>query len=137
VCRPLSEITSWGGANAYSQWVHCLSYKYLYEVSLSTPMKLATMLFTAISLAVLIVMPSCTANTRARNYGGTLHIELPAGAKLVSATWKGENLWYLTRPARDGETPEVLILRESSKIGLLEGKVVFTETAAEAQSRTK
>ena len=70
---------------------------------------------------------SCTQNSRAKSFGGTAKVELPAGTKLVTATWKESQVWYLTRPARPGETPEVLTLHESSSFGVVQGKIVFTE----------
>ena len=40
-------------------------------------------------LVVLIAsLTSCTENQRARQFGGTITIELPPGEKLVMATWK-------------------------------------------------
>lgn len=32
-----------------------------------------------------------TANSRAKNYGGTITIELPAGQKFEAITWKDDN----------------------------------------------
>lgn len=40
----------------------------------------------------------CTENQKAKSFGGNAEIELPAGEKLVNATWKDDDLWYLTRP---------------------------------------
>lgn len=80
-------------------------------------------------LAVLGVLGGCTANERARQFGGEMRIELPAGEKFLHATWKEGDLWYATRPMRPGETPEVVTLREDSRFGMLEGMVVFQERA--------
>lgn len=77
------------------------------------------------SLALVAV--SCTENSRARNYGGTAQVDLPANTKLIGATWKNDELWYLYRPAREGEKPEMLTLQESSSFGIIEGKVIFKE----------
>lgn len=60
-------------------------------------------------------------------YGGTANVDLPPNTKLVGATWKGNNLWYLYRPSQPGETPTTVTLQEESNLGLVEGKVVFTE----------
>jgi hypothetical protein len=78
-------------------------------------------------VCMLAVLASCTENQRAKEFGGTAKVELPAGTKLVTATWKEEQLWYLVRPAKEGEKPETLTLYESSSFGVLEGKVIFVE----------
>jgi hypothetical protein len=54
-------------------------------------------------------------------------IDLPKGEKLIEATWKGEDLWYLTRPMRSNESPEIYIFREDSSFGVMEGTVTFKE----------
>jgi hypothetical protein len=71
---------------------------------------------------------SCTSNTRAKNWGGTYTINLPANTKLVEATWKESNLWYLTRPMRENEIPEILTFQEDSQFGIIEGTVTFIES---------
>lgn len=76
---------------------------------------------------VTILFCSCTAQERAKNWGGETEFKLPKGEKLVSVTWKEAQLWYLTRPSREGEKPEVLTFQEDSNFGLLEGKVTFIE----------
>jgi hypothetical protein len=78
---------------------------------------------TLLSLALV----SCTQNIRAKAYGGTAEVDLPAGTKLVTATWKDAQLWYLVRPAKPGEAPETLTLHEQSSFGVIQGKVVFRE----------
>lgn len=87
----------------------------------------AIILIAIIVGVIAFLVSGCTANSRAKNFGGTLTIDLPAGTKLVTATWKEAALWYLTRPARPGETPETLTFKEDSSWGLFEGKVIFTE----------
>jgi hypothetical protein len=83
-------------------------------------------------LAVLAVLSisvftGCTDNIRAKAYGGTTIIDLPPGQKLVTATWKDADIWYLTRPAKAGETPETLTFKEKSGYGVWEGTVIFKE----------
>lgn len=80
------------------------------------------------ALAILAVMTGCTANQMAKSYGGTATISVPKGQKVVSATWKESNLWYLTRPMRQDEQPETLALRESSSFGMMQGVVVLQES---------
>jgi len=74
-----------------------------------------------------ILLTSCTENERAKNYGGTSHVNLPKGRKLVEVTWKADNLWYLTRPMRVNETPETYNFDEESSWGMIEGTVVIHE----------
>ncbi len=89
------------------------------------------MRFVLVSIAIVclasLVHVGCTANKRAKSHGGTMTLNLPPGEKLVSATWKDNNLWYLTRPMRKGESPETSTLHESSNLGIIEGSVIFKE----------
>lgn len=78
--------------------------------------------------ALAIVALGCTENSRARSWGGTMRMELPAGQKLVNITWKEPNsIWALTRPMRSEETPETYTFRESSALEVIEGTVVIVE----------
>jgi len=82
-------------------------------------------------LVVLFVVASvtgCTENQRAKKYGGSAKIELPKGQKLVTVTWKDENLWYLTRPMKPGEKPETYTFKEESSWGILSGTVTIVES---------
>jgi len=79
-------------------------------------------------IAVLaLAMIGCTENQRAKQFGGTMTINLPAGKKLVNATWKEDHLWYLMRDGKQGETPEVVTFHEDSNMGVLNGTVIFQE----------
>lgn len=80
-----------------------------------------------IFLMCAIALTSCTENQRVRNFGGSSTIDLPAGEKLITATWKRSELWYTTRPMRPGEFPERIKFTEKSSIGLLEGTYYFQE----------
>lgn len=80
-----------------------------------------------IIVGLTLVQVSCTANQRAREFGGTVKIRLPCGQKLSFATWKDANLWYAVRPFRAGEIPEVTTMIEDSDYGVMKGKVVFEE----------
>ena len=84
-----------------------------------------TLLFTSVFAA--IVLSSCTENTRTKSWGTTT-VDLAPNTKIVSATWTGSDLWYLTRPMHTNEDAEILTLVEHSSFGLIEGKVVFSET---------
>lgn len=70
---------------------------------------------------------SCTQNTCAKKWGGTTTVNLPKGKKLVNASWKDGDLWYLVRQAKPGEAPETLEYLEESNMGMYEGKVIFIE----------
>jgi len=81
-----------------------------------------------LSIVTVLALASCTQNQRAKAWGGSASVALPASQKLVTATWKDQELWYLTRPMRADETPETFTLNESSSWGVVEGKVTFTES---------
>lgn len=82
----------------------------------------------AVVLICVIGFCGCSDNFRAKHWGGTMNIDLPKGEKLEVVTWKEQELWYLTRPMREGETAENWTFREKSSYGLVEGKVVFKES---------
>ena len=63
-----------------------------------------------------------------RTMGGTTKITLEPGEKLIEATWKGDgDLWYLVEPMDSDYTPKQKTLKESSRTGIIEGKVIFIE----------
>lgn len=75
------------------------------------------------------VLAGCTAQERARDWGGTSTVELERGQKLVTATWKtSANLWFLTRPMRSDEAPETYTFKESAAWGMMEGTVIVKES---------
>lgn len=76
----------------------------------------------------LLTSYGCTENSRAKTFGGTMTVTLPKGQKLMEATWKEADLWYLTRPMREGEKAEQYTFQENSTFGLVEGTVIFVET---------
>lgn len=78
-------------------------------------------------LVLAVVSAGCTANARARQFGGNITIELPVGEELVTATWKEAHLWYLTRSRPANQPPRTLKFTESSQYGLLQGTVTFVE----------
>jgi hypothetical protein len=79
-------------------------------------------------IVIIAMFVSCTAQQRAKHFGGTITEKLPAGQKLVVATWRDDNLWYLTRPMRPGEETETYTFKESSSFGVLQGTVILVET---------
>ena len=68
----------------------------------------------------------------AKNYGGTMTIDLPKGQKLVNATWKGESdLWYLTKPMLPTDSAETYTFHQEkgSAISIYgNGQVIFKES---------
>lgn len=84
--------------------------------------------FIAAIAACLLGLMSCTENTRARSFGGEMTVELPKGEKLLSATWKGTDLFYLTEPMSETDVPKVKYFREISDLGILETTVKFVES---------
>ena len=83
----------------------------------------------ALTVMLGIVLAGCTAQERARDWGGNATVELEKGQKLVMATWKtSANLWFLTRPMRSDETPETYTFKESAAWGVMEGTVIIKES---------
>lgn len=86
-----------------------------------------TKIFIFSFFVVMMILTSCTQNQRAKNFGGKAEIVLPKGKKLVMATWKDDNLWYLTRDMRPEENAEVYQFAEESSFGFLNGNYTITE----------
>ena len=80
-----------------------------------------------IVVCAVIAIVSCTENTRARMYGGTVNVMLPRGQKLIEVTWKESELWYLTEPMDSDYRPKTKVFKEDSRFGVLEGTVNFIE----------
>lgn len=81
-----------------------------------------------IVLIALILFSGCTANQRVRSFGGTSTIELQKNEKFVNITWKDTNLWILTRPMREDESPEEYKFKCNPEFGVLEGQVIIKES---------
>lgn len=77
-------------------------------------------------LLMFLCLTSCDQSIT-RTMGGTTKIELEPGEKLVEATWKGDDIWYLVEPMDSNYVPKTKTFKESSRIGVLEGKVIFYE----------
>lgn len=75
----------------------------------------------------LIGLTGCD-NTLSRSFGGTMNLKLEPNQKLVMITWKDSALWYLTRPMKENEEAEELVFQEKNELGIMEGKVIITET---------
>lgn len=74
-----------------------------------------------ILLLAIITITSCTENSRAKGWGGTAEVILPKGKKLVTATWKENSLWYLTKDMTEDDVAETYEFHEESSLGVMEG----------------
>ena len=79
-----------------------------------------------IILLTFLCLTSCDQSIT-RTMGGTTKIELESGEKLIEVTWKGDDIWYLVEPMDSDYVPKTKTFKESSRIGVLEGKVIFYE----------
>lgn len=70
---------------------------------------------------------SCTENARVKHFGGTGHETLPKGEKLVTATWKNDELWILTKDMAPADSAETYYFREKSSYGVIEGEFIIKE----------
>lgn len=78
-------------------------------------------------LPILLLFAACTESQKAKTYGGTAEITLPAGEKLITATWKEDDLWYLTRPMLMGDSAVSYTFKEKSSFGVMEGTYIIHE----------
>ena len=78
-------------------------------------------------IITLVCLTSCE-QLITRQCGGTTTITLEKGEKLIEATWKDDgNLWYLVEPMDSDYVPKRKEFKESSVLGVMEGKVIFVE----------
>lgn len=71
-----------------------------------------------IALIALVLLASCD-NMLTRNWGGKMEVAVPKHCKVVSCTWKQDNLWVLYTDTMTNQT----VFKEYSRSGLLEGEV--------------
>lgn len=77
---------------------------------------------------VCIICSSCSAQSRAKNFGGTINIDLEPNDKLLEITWKDDSLWILTKQMQENDIAEEYKFQEKDSLGLLEGTVTIKET---------
>lgn len=77
-------------------------------------------------IVVLLTLCSCD-NYRTRILGGSMSQEIPQNEKLVNITWKGTELWILTRERRQDEFAESYTFKEKSSFGIIEGTISIKE----------
>jgi hypothetical protein len=80
-----------------------------------------------LSLLTILSFSSCTEQMMVRGLGGKMEIEVPAGYKVTSATWKEAELFYFLEPMEDDYVPKEKKFVESSSYGILESEVTFKE----------
>lgn len=85
-------------------------------------------IFGFLFVALMLISVGCTRQQRARQFGGSVEIKLPAGQELMEATWKEDNLFYLTRPMSPDYVPVKKTFQESSSWGVMESTVYFIES---------
>lgn len=88
-------------------------------------------------IAMTTALVSCTENQRARNFGGTEKVNLPKGERLINATWRQDNLWYLTGTMPEGYVPQTYSFKEKSSFGAMEGTVIFHEFTVDSIEHTE
>lgn len=79
-------------------------------------------------LMLAVFLAGCTENDLAKNFGGTMALNVECGQKIVNVTWKNDDLWYLTRAMRTDEQPETLTFKAESSFGVWEGTVLVVES---------
>lgn len=84
-----------------------------------------------IVVLMLLSLVGCTAQQRAKKYGGSYTIELPVNEKLSMITWKDSDLWYVTKPMTDEDVAETYKFQEDSTWGILEGVITIVESKTE------
>ena len=80
------------------------------------------------SVICLLGTVSCTKQQMARNFGGTVTIKVEPGQRVVMATWKNDDLFYMLEPMPEDYTPTNKRLIESSSFGVLESVIIFEES---------
>lgn len=89
-------------------------------------MKKKILVVTIIAIMCIGLLTGC--QSVAKNFGGSMTIELEPNTKLETITWKDDSLWYCTRPMRDNEKAETHTYQQSSNFGVLEGTITIVET---------
>lgn len=69
-----------------------------------------------------------------KTMGGTTTVILEPNRKLVSLSWKDNNLWVLSRNMEPRETPDTYHYDERSRFGVLEGRVIVIESKVKGDS---
>lgn len=81
----------------------------------------------SILLLGIIIISTIGCNISARQFGGSMTVDLPKGKKLIECTWKENSLWYLTRDMKENDIEEIYEFKEDSQWGAIEGTVTIKE----------
>jgi hypothetical protein len=79
-------------------------------------------------LTLALILTGCTDNYTTKTLGGNTVINLPPNQKLITVTWKDNQLWYLYQPMSPSDTPTTNIFQEKSEYGILQGNVTIIES---------
>ena len=90
--------------------------------------KSSPMIFMLPIFVIILMLVSCTQNSRAKKYGGTATIDAPCGMMVGNITWKGSDLWYSYIPMPEGYKPQIHTFQEVSSLGVIEGKYIIKES---------
>ena len=78
-------------------------------------------------LFILVTITGCE-QTVSRHFGGNMTITLNPGERLIEATWKNDDIWYLTEPMDSDYIPKTKVFKESALFGVFNGTVTFIES---------
>lgn len=84
--------------------------------------------------AFTLIFGTAGCQSAAKNFGGDYTLKLPKNEKLVMITWKGDSLWYLTKPMTEDDVAETYKFQESTDLGIMEGTVTVVETKEESEN---
>ncbi|MEI6022568.1 MAG: hypothetical protein WCQ32_01880 [bacterium] len=82
-----------------------------------------------IFIVILVIIGFYATNTQwfTKSFGGTTELQLQKGKKLINITWKGDNLWYITRDMKKSDSAETYTFQESSNLSVAQGLVIIHE----------
>lgn len=84
-------------------------------------------------IQVLVCSPRDKLVSRMETWGAVTTVPLPPGQKLAGTSWKGNDLWVLTREATVGEkSDQIWSLDEYTGWGIFNFHIVLKETAGPA-----
>ena len=82
-----------------------------------------------IFILIMFVLSIIMENPRTLFWGGKLDIDAQPGRKVMYVQpHVFHNFWAMTRPMRDDEKPEVVVLKEKSWFGIFQGTIVVRES---------
>lgn len=93
-------------------------------------MKKRTLIFWGIiiiAVAYIVFVFIFPENKRTVLFGGTMEVKVEPGQKVITATFRGTSLFYMTEPMDSGYIPKTKTLNEKSGRGIIESEVKFIE----------